>query len=114
MHAAKRESLLVLVLREEVCEPALAAHLPVEVGRHHDTRTARLGRALTPQPGELARLVNLVVLKHSEFDLKKTSSANGMEKSAEDVVRTRIGHTVLALRGTRTHEVHGGGRAGGA
>merc|ERR1719402_1334453 len=61
--------LLVLWFVEYIREAALAAVLPVVVGRHEDASSTLLGRALPPQPVDLAVVVHLVVLEHGQLDL---------------------------------------------
>ena len=56
-------------LVENVCQTALAAVLTVEVVGHEDAGAADLVGALASQTGDLAVLVHLVVLEHSQFDL---------------------------------------------
>ena len=62
-------SSLVLGLVEDVGEAALAAVLPVEVGRHEHAGTALLGRALAAQAVDLAVVVHLVVLQDGQLHL---------------------------------------------
>merc|ERR1719154_221445 len=64
-----RQSLLVLGLVEDVGQTALAAVLAVEVGSHEDAGAALLGGALAAEAGDLAVVVNLVVLEDGELDL---------------------------------------------
>merc|ERR1711893_346639 len=61
--------LLVLRLVENIGQAALATVLAVKVGGHEHTCTTLLIWALTAQTGDLAILINLVILKHSQFDL---------------------------------------------
>merc|ERR1711994_875761 len=49
--------------------PTLSTVLSVVMGGHEDTSTALVVGALTTETGDLAVLVNLVVLKHSELGL---------------------------------------------
>ena len=62
-------SLLFLRFVEHVGEATLSAVLTIEVRRHEDASTALLRRALPPQPVDLAVIVNLVVLQHSQLNL---------------------------------------------
>merc|ERR1719312_119878 len=57
----------ILRLIEDVGEAALAAVLPVEVRGHEDASPTFLCRALTAQPVNLAVVIHLVVLQHSEL-----------------------------------------------
>merc|ERR1719219_2415558 len=61
--------LLVLGFVEDVGKTALAAVLAVKMGRHEDASSTLLGRALPPQPVDLAVVVHLVVLEHGQLDL---------------------------------------------
>jgi len=61
-------SSLALRLVEDVRESTLAAVLTIVVGSHEDSSSTLLGRALAPQPIDLAIVVNLVVLELSKPD----------------------------------------------
>jgi hypothetical protein len=58
-----------LALLEDVGQTALSAVLTVMMPSHEDTSTALGVGALTTETGDLARLVNLVVLENGQFDL---------------------------------------------
>merc|ERR1712244_110574 len=63
------DSLFILGLVEDIGEAALAAILAIEHGSHEDTSSTLLGGTLAPQTVDLAVVVDLVVLQHSELDL---------------------------------------------
>jgi hypothetical protein len=63
------EDLSFLTLLEDVGQTALSAVLTVVMPSHEDTSTALGVGALTTETGDLARLVNLVVLENGQFDL---------------------------------------------
>ena len=90
-----------LVLLEDVGETTLAAVLAVLVIGHEDTGSAGLGRALAPEAGDLAVLVDLVVLEDGEFNLLAL---------VLDLLGGGVG-LLLLLLGTTTkaeHKVKGG------
>jgi hypothetical protein len=64
-----RKDLSILTLLEDVGQTALSAVLTVMMPSHEDTSTALGVGAFTTKTSDLARLVNLVVLKNSQFDL---------------------------------------------
>nr|AFK34695.1 unknown [Lotus japonicus] len=59
-----RSSLLV-----NIGEPALPTVMAIKMVRHESPSTALRIRALLPQPLNLARVINLVELQHSELNL---------------------------------------------
>ena len=63
------EDLSFLTLLEDVGQTALSAVLTVVMPSHEDTSTALGVGALTTKTGDLARLVNLVVLENGQLDL---------------------------------------------
>jgi len=62
-------SLRVLFLFEDVGQAAFTAVLAVVMPCHKDAGTASRGGALATETGDLARLVDLVVLEDSQLDL---------------------------------------------
>ena len=63
------EDLSFLTLLEDVGQTALSAVLTVMVPSHEDTSTAGSAGAFTTKTGDLARLVDLVVLEDGQLDL---------------------------------------------
>ncbi|OZJ05554.1 hypothetical protein BZG36_01690 [Bifiguratus adelaidae] len=64
-----QKHLCLLLVLEHICQTALAAVLTIMVPSHENTSTASVVGALTSETGDLAGLVNLVVLQDSELDL---------------------------------------------
>jgi len=63
------DSLFILGLVEDIGEATLAAILAVEHGGHEDAGSTLLGGTLASETVDLAVVVDLVVLQHSELDL---------------------------------------------
>jgi len=90
-----------LFLLEDVGEATLSAVLAVLVVGHEDSSAAELVGALAPQAGDLAVLVDLVVLEDGELDLLAL---------VLDLLGGGVG-LLLPLLGTTTkaeHKVEGG------
>jgi len=63
------DSLFILGLVEDIGEATLATILAVEHGGHEDAGSTLLGGTLASETVDLAVVVDLVVLQHSELDL---------------------------------------------